>query len=131
MNEDERISKNILKFMFCGCIVLLIALASMIVFYSPKTISPVFIENSEESVFSKSDASESNNVEKNDLFPIEINTATSEELQLIPNIGPSTAKLIIDYRNEYGTIVTFTELLIIEGIGTKTVEILKEYCIIN
>ena len=51
MNEDERISKNILKFMFCGCLVLLVALATIIIFYSPKTISPVFSENSEEPVF--------------------------------------------------------------------------------
>ena len=49
----------------------------------------------------------------------------------MPKVGPSTAKLIIDYRNEYGTIVSFSELLSIDGIGEKTVEILKEYCIIN
>jgi competence protein ComEA len=131
MNEDERISKNILKFMFCGCLVLLVALATIIIFYSPKTISPVFSENSEEPVFENNEFSESDIIEKSEIFPIEINTATYEELQLIPDIGPSTAKLIIDYRNEYGTIVTFTELLSIEGIGNKTVDVLKKYCIIN
>ena len=65
------------------------------------------------------------------IFPIEINKASEEELQLIPNIGPATAKLIIAYRNEYGSIVSFRELLSIDGIGEKTVEVLKEYCIIN
>ena len=113
--------------MFCGCLVLLVALATIIIFYSPKTISTVFSENSEEPVFENNEFSESDIIEKSEIFPIEINTATYEELQLIPDIGPSTAKLIIDYRNEYGTIVTFTELLSIEGIGNKTVDVLKKY----
>ena len=128
MNEEEIIEKRLLIFLFVGCIVLLAAVSVSCIIYSPKTFVPTFSpeEESQNNVVYVSESSE-----EVSSFPIEINKASSEELELIPNIGPATAKLIIDYRNEYGTIVSFSELLSIDGIGEKTVEILKEYCIIN
>ena len=127
MNEEEIIGKRLLIFLFVGCIVLLAAVGISCIIYSPKTFTPTFSyaesEPEEEVIYIEEN--------ENSVFPIEINKASSEELQLIPNIGPSTAKLIIDYRNEYGSIVSFRELLSIDGIGEKTIEILKEYCIIN
>ncbi len=128
MNEEEIIEKRLLIFLFVGCIILLAAVSVACIIYSPKTFVPSF-SSEEESPNNVVYVSESS--EEVSSFPIEINKASSEELELIPNIGPATAKLIIDYRNEYGTIVSFSELLSIDGIGEKTVEILKEYCIIN
>ena len=130
MSEEERISKNLLLFMFIGCLVLLIFVAGFCIFYSPKSMAASYSENivEEEIGYTSSEDAEE---EVNSIFPIPINTATFEELQLIPNIGPSTAQLIIDYRNEYGTIISFNELLSIDGIGEKTVELLKKHCIIN
>lgn len=130
MNE-EKISKNLLIFIFVGCLVLMILIAGFFVFYSPKTMSSISFEENNSEPEEISYSSNENCSDNSSTFPIAINTATNEELQLIPNVGPSTAKLIIDYRNEYGTIVSFSELLSIDGIGEKTVEILKEYCIIN
>lgn len=139
MNEEDKISKRLLLIMFAGCLILLVAVAFAVIVYSPKTFTPVFSEAEEESVpesavYKENDeqaSSENSSSENNAAFPIEINKASSEELQLIPGIGPKTAKLILDYRNEYGTIVTFRELLSIDGIGEKTVELLEEHCIIN
>ena len=130
MSEEERISKNLLLFMFIGCLVLLILVAGFCIFYSPKSMTASYSENifEEEINYISSEVAEEEN---QSVFPIPINTATFEELQLIPNIGPSTAQLIIDYRNEYGPIVSFNELLSIDGIGEKTVELLKKHCIIN
>jgi len=65
------------------------------------------------------------------IFPLGINTATSEELQQIPDIGPVTAEKIILYREQIGTITDFDDLLPIDGIGQKTVERLAEYCYID
>ena len=53
-----------------------------------------------------------------------INTATQEQLELLPGIGPSMAKKIIDYR----TAKPFAEpmqVVRIKGIGRKTFEKLK------
>lgn len=65
------------------------------------------------------------------IFPLGINTATSEELQQIPGIGPVMAEKIILYREQIGTFTDFDDLLPIDGIGQKTVEKLTEYCYID
>lgn len=65
------------------------------------------------------------------IFPLDINDATMEDLTFIPGIGPKTAKTIIDYRAEYGEIKDLDELLKIKGIGPATLEKLKQYLIIE
>ncbi|MBO4235131.1 MAG: helix-hairpin-helix domain-containing protein [Firmicutes bacterium] len=60
---------------------------------------------------------------------ININTASSEELQQIPGIGPSTAEKIIAYRNLHGKFSSVEELINISGIGAKTLEKMKGYIV--
>lgn len=55
---------------------------------------------------------------------VNLNTATQEQLELLPGIGPSMAKKIIDYR----AAKPFAEplqVVRIKGIGRKTFEKLK------
>ncbi len=51
---------------------------------------------------------------------ININTATNEELQLLPQIGPVLAHNIIEYRNKFGSFKTKEEIQKVKKIGQKT-----------
>lgn len=49
--------------------------------------------------------------------PLDINTATAEELQGLTGIGPVLAQAIVDYRTEHGPFRSVDELLEVSGIG--------------
>ena len=51
---------------------------------------------------------------------VNLNTATAEELETLPGIGPVTAAAIIAWREEHGGFTAATELQEITGIGPKT-----------
>ncbi|MCB6994365.1 helix-hairpin-helix domain-containing protein [bacterium 210820-DFI.6.37] len=57
---------------------------------------------------------------------VNINTATSEELQTLSGVGPATAEKILDYRSSNGAFKRIEDLKKIDGIGDKTFEKLKE-----
>ncbi|WP_102345527.1 helix-hairpin-helix domain-containing protein [Bacillus sp. Marseille-P3661] len=53
---------------------------------------------------------------------ININSATSDQLQQLPGIGPAKATSIINYREEHGPFKNSNDLLNISGIGEKSLE---------
>lgn len=57
---------------------------------------------------------------------ININSATSEELDGLPNIGPARAADIISYRVQNGGFKSIEEIKNIKGIGDKSFEDLKD-----
>ena len=59
--------------------------------------------------------------------PVDINSATAEELQLLPAIGPVLAKRIVNYRAEHGSFPSINALDDVYGIGPKTLEKLQYY----
>ncbi|MBN2411594.1 helix-hairpin-helix domain-containing protein [candidate division KSB1 bacterium] len=63
----------------------------------------------------KTDLTKKSLVEK-----ININKATIEELQLLPQIGPVLAQNIIEYRNRNGSFKTKEEIQKVKKIGQKT-----------
>ena len=70
----------------------------------------------------RSAAFESNSTDK-----ININTASSEELQKVPGIGPVTAEKIIKYREENGLFTSVEDIKKVSGIGDKTFKNIEEY----
>ena len=55
-----------------------------------------------------------------------INTATKEELTLLPGIGPTYAQRIIKYRKKYGLFKNISEITKIYGIGKNKFEKIKD-----
>jgi comEA protein len=59
--------------------------------------------------------------------PIDVNTATLEQLQQLPGIGPSTAKAIVQFREKSGPFERVEDLLAIHGISKARLEKLRPY----
>ena len=58
---------------------------------------------------------------------LNINTASAEELQTLPNIGVQMAQRIVDYREQYGEFASVEDLQKVKGIGAKTLEKLRPF----
>ena len=56
-----------------------------------------------------------------------INTATLEELDSLPDIGPAKAKAIIEYRETESEFIEIEDIKKVSGIGEKTFEKLKNH----
>lgn len=56
---------------------------------------------------------------------VDINTATAEQLDALPGVGPSTAAAIIARRDEIGRFVGIDDLLSVPGIGPAKVDALR------
>ncbi len=129
MNREDKLTQKDKTAYFVLSSAILLIMLCVIMADSPKYLTiPYAAELYTDEIGEYSEISEGS---YDSIFPIDINTATAEELQLIPGIGPATSKLIIDFRNELGTVLDFDEFLAVDGIGTKTVEKLKKYCTIN
>ncbi len=59
----------------------------------------------------------SNTGESNQNSPININTASSSELDGLPGVGPATAQAILSYRQQHNGFRSINELRNITGIG--------------
>jgi competence protein ComEA len=56
---------------------------------------------------------------------LNINSASAQELEALPAIGPVTAQAIVDYRTANGPFRSVEEIVKVKGIGPATLEKLK------
>lgn len=60
---------------------------------------------------------------------VNVNTASSEQLQLLPGVGPALAERIIAFREANGPFEKPDELVAVRGIGEKSLAKLRPYVI--
>jgi len=58
---------------------------------------------------------------------VNINSATVDQLQLLPGVGPALAERIVAFREANGPFQTPDELEAVKGIGSKAMERLRPY----
>ncbi len=61
---------------------------------------------------------------------VNLNSATAEQLQSLPGIGPVIAKSIIEYRTKVGKFNRIEEIINVKGIGEKKFQKIKDRLVI-
>ena len=59
---------------------------------------------------------------------LNINSATVDELKMLPGVGPGIARDIVAYRQAKGPFKNIADLDKVKGIGKKKLEEIKPYC---
>ena len=59
--------------------------------------------------------------------PIDINSASVEQLTAVPGIGPSLAQRIVEFRKKEGPFQRVEDLLKIRGIGERSLEKIRPH----
>ncbi len=58
-------------------------------------------------------------------IPLDLNTASADDLALLPGVGPSLAKAIVSERTRRGGFKTWDEVDTVPGVGPARIETLK------
>lgn len=58
---------------------------------------------------------------------LDINTATLEQLQALPGVGPVLARRILDYREAHGAFSSVSQLTLVKGIGLSLLHQILDY----
>ena len=62
---------------------------------------------------------------------MDLNAAGVRELQLVPGIGPATAKRIVENRRRLGRFTSMDEIARVRGIGPQTIRQLGSVCFVD
>jgi competence protein ComEA len=57
---------------------------------------------------------------------VDVNSATAEQLDTLPGVGPATAKAILDERDRRGRFDSVEDLLDVRGIGEAKLEAMRD-----
>lgn len=59
--------------------------------------------------------------------PVHLNTATAQQLEQLPGVGPALAQRILDYRAEHGPFSSIAELRQVHGLGPSKIAALRRW----
>lgn len=92
------------------------------------TLTESYVTSASGGINSKEDAKSTQGSSKSTVsnVKVNINTATQEELDTLPGIGPSIASKIIDYREQNGKFNRIEEIKEVSGIGDAKYEKIKD-----
>ena len=62
---------------------------------------------------------------------IDINTATKEQLESLPGIGPVLAQRILDYIRDNGPFESMSQLTLVSGIGVERLNDIMDYATVG
>jgi len=65
------------------------------------------------------------------LLVLNLNTATVEQLDRLPGVGPVLAKRIVEFREKKGGFRRIEELLAVPGVSERKWKILREYVVVE
>lgn len=57
--------------------------------------------------------------------PVNLNTATADDLDALPGVGPATAATILAYRDQHGPFASVEDLADVRGIGPAKLDALR------
>lgn len=63
--------------------------------------------------------------------PIDLNSATLEQLDSLPGVGPATAKAILERRTEIGRFRSVEDLLSVKGIGSSKLDAIRDALVVR
>ena len=118
MNEKRQIG------IMTGVAMIVIAVIMIVVSSSPNN---VYEDSWKESVNKQDDLTTSSQSTLKVEYPLNLNTATVEELMTISEIGENRARAIIEYRNVLGSYTSVEQIKNIEGIGDSLYSRISPY----
>lgn len=62
---------------------------------------------------------------------VNVNTADTSQLELLPRIGPALAGRVVEFREDNGPFEAKEDLLLVRGIGERTLEMLEDFVVIE
>jgi competence protein ComEA len=62
---------------------------------------------------------------------LHLNTATADQLERLPGVGPTLARRIVEFRDKKGGFKRIEELLAVPGVSEKKWKAMREYLVLN
>ncbi len=130
MEQHNRPKQSRAPLLACGAVVIAVLAGALGYFWGHRTPAGSYTIDGDRGLFSFSTATAAHTTvaptSTNTVAPagelIDLNTATVEQLDTLPGIGPVLAQRIVEFRTAYGSFGSVDDLLSVSGIGQKLLD---------